>query len=75
MKPSSAAVLDLLRRRPFGVTALEALTEAGTFRLAARVADLKAAGFVIRTEMVRTTTGKSVARYVLEEQTSLGLVG
>lgn len=75
MKPSAADILALLRRHPAGITPMTALEEAGCFRLGARIYDLKAAGFVIRTEMVRTPSGKSVARYVLEEQTTLGLVG
>jgi len=66
MKPQNAAVLDLLREQgKDGVTPALALTEVGTMRLAARIAELRAAGFVITTYDHRTPTGKHVARYVL----------
>ncbi len=68
-KPSSLAVLALLRERPHsGVTALEALQEAGCFRLAARIADLKAEGFTIDTDLVATESGKRIAVYRLREK-------
>lgn len=75
MKDSSTAVLALLRRHPEGVTPLLALEEAQCFRLGARIWDLKQAGYLIRTDLIRTPSGKRIARYVLEEQTTLGLVG
>lgn len=62
MKPSSAAVLRLLERGP--VTPLQALEEAHCLRLAARVSDLKAAGYRIDTELV-TVGDKRFARYTL----------
>jgi hypothetical protein len=69
VKPSSAAVLRLLRERgPDGVTALDALAEAHSLRLAARVADLRADGFRIVSEAERTGGGKRVARYRLIER-------
>ena len=46
------AILRLLTERPEGITALDALREAGSLRLAARIADLRAAGNDIRSEMV-----------------------
>ncbi len=39
----------------------------GCMRLAARVADLRAEGFDIRTETVTTGSGARIARYVLVE--------
>lgn len=69
MKPSDLAVLELLRsRRHTGVTAYEALMEAGTFRLAARVLELRAAGHHIETRMVETHRGARIARYFLVEE-------
>jgi hypothetical protein len=52
-----------------GLTALDALNLFGCNRLAARVADLKAAGYVIRSDMVTLPNGKRVARYRLDAQT------
>lgn len=61
-------LLELLRSRgSSGVTPLEALEQTGSLRLAARVADLRAAGFRIDTDMVKRGD-KTVARYVLVER-------
>lgn len=49
----------------YGITPLDALREAGCFRLAARISDLRAQGHVITSEMVTLPTGKRVARYRL----------
>ena len=69
MKPTQTdAILRLLTERPEGITALDALREAGSLRLAARIADLRAAGNDIRSEMVTTESGKRVARYRLERR-------
>ena len=58
-------ILALLRDRgPRGLTPMEALREAGTMRLAARISDLRAAGHLITTETVTTPNGARVARYV-----------
>jgi hypothetical protein len=67
MPPSSAAVLRLLRSHPEGVTPLMALEEARCLRLAARISDLRADGYPIRSELV-TKGDKRWARYVLVEQ-------
>jgi hypothetical protein len=63
------AVLRLLRARGAeGLTPLEALREVGTFRLGARVFDLRKAGHRIEREWVTTPGGSRVARYVLIDQ-------
>lgn len=67
MKPSTAATLDMLRRHPEGCTALTALDEIGSFRLGARVYELKEAGYRIETTWTETRTGKRIARYQLHE--------
>lgn len=67
MKPQTRAVLALLERHPEGVTPLDALDEAGSFRLGARVYELKADGYDIETELVRTPNGKRIARYRLRK--------
>lgn len=64
----TADVIALLRANPRGITALDALRAAGCFRLAARVADLRAEGHDIRTQMVATAGGKHVALYTLHER-------
>ena len=73
MKPSAHAVLELLRRHPEGVTALTALDEVGSFRLGARVFELREAGYRVETDWVTTASGKRIARYRLEEQLRLGI--
>ena len=61
-------ILALLRERGrYGITPKEALTEVGTMRLAARIADLRAAGHVIHTQTITTLGGARVARYVLAD--------
>ena len=61
-------LLDLLRYRgDRGITAVDALNEVGSFRLAARIADLRAEGHEITSTMETTATGKRVARYRLVE--------
>lgn len=68
MKPATAQTLALLRAHPEGVTQLTALQEIGSFRLGARVFELKLAGYRIETQWAETYTGKRVAKYVLHEQ-------
>ena len=48
------------------MTALEALDIVGSFRLAARVADLRAMGYKIRAERATTKSGAVIAKYILE---------
>ena len=47
------------------ITPMEALTEHGCMRLAARVNELRAAGHHIKTTIERGTNGKKWARYAL----------
>ena len=63
------AIYRLLRERPDGITAIDALDEAGCFRLAARISDLRDQGHVITSVMVTLPNGKRVARYTLTEPT------
>lgn len=65
MKPQTAATLALLRAHPEGVTALDALDTIGSFRLGARIWELKAAGYDIETDLITTHSGKRIARYRL----------
>ena len=62
------AVLRMLGDSPDGITAMDALREVGTFRLAARISDLRGRGYHISSEMVRVGT-RRVARYRLEGRT------
>ena len=66
------AIFRLLTERPEGITAIDALNECGSFRLAARISDLRAAGNDIRSEMVTTPSGKRIARYRLVAPTLWG---
>lgn len=71
LKPSAAAVLELLRERPAGITAIDALAAVGSFRLGARIWELKAAGYEITSETIRTGSGKHISRYRLIESDQL----
>jgi hypothetical protein len=65
----NAAVLRLLRiRGRQGVTPLEALREVGTFRLSARVWDLRHEGHRIDREWLTTPGNARVAKYILVEE-------
>lgn len=67
MKPQTGATLVLLRvRGKDGLTPDEARRWAGTDRLAARVAELRAEGHEIETRR-ETVRGKTFARYVIRE--------
>lgn len=60
-------ILDMLKRASdAGVTPHEALREAGCFRLAARIGELRAQGHNIETKNYKTQGGAVVARYVLK---------
>jgi|688.fasta_scaffold58693_3 hypothetical protein len=47
------------------LTAMQALSLFNCLRLGARVLDLRRAGYDIRSEIIRTPSGKNVARYTL----------
>ena len=63
METQKAQILRMLLNGP--VTSLDALQEAGCFRLAARIKDLKDAGYLIKTDMI-THKGKRFAQYSLK---------
>ena len=63
------AVYGLLQDRPEGITAIDALNEAGCFRLAARISDLRALGYRIDSDMITLPNKKRVARYRLTDPT------
>lgn len=77
MSDQTTLVLRLLRERgAAGVTPLDALFgDPHSFRLAARIWDLRHAGYDITREWYVTERGDRVARYVLNEtaQIELGL--
>jgi hypothetical protein len=50
----------------YSLTQLEALTQFGCFRLAARIADLRDKGLNVVTDMVTLDNGKRVARYTVK---------
>lgn len=50
----------------YSLTQLEALTQFGCFRLAARISDLKDKGLNVVTDMITLDNGKRVARYILK---------
>lgn len=69
MKPQTRAVLRLLRERR-AVSQLDALQAVGTMRLAARVAELRAAGYDVRCDK---SQGFGVYRLVERDALELGL--
>lgn len=75
MDKQSRDVLRLLRQhKKAGITALEAMISLNCYRLAARIYDLRAAGYTIETTR-EAHDGGSHARYYLRAQpTSLGPV-
>jgi hypothetical protein len=66
LKPQTRAILELLTAAgQDGATPMDALRECGCFRLAARVAELRAAGHNVVTTWETDTDGTRWARYVL----------
>jgi hypothetical protein len=59
-------LLEYLQTHPEGITPLEALSTIGTFRLAARVYDLRKRGHTIVEKDEVVSGGARVARYRLE---------
>lgn len=78
MKPQSREILWLLQfKGDLGVTQQDAIREVACYRLAARISDLRADGYNIRSLRARSPLRKGVTytRYVLveeTEQTSMG---
>lgn len=66
-------ILEHLRSR--SLTAGEALLLYGTFRLAARVLELRQEGHMIQTVLSTDIRGRRYARYYLEEADEEGLTG
>lgn len=58
-------ILSALKRGA-KLTPLDILRRFDCLRASARIADIRAMGYKVRTEYVRTNTGKVVARYSLE---------
>lgn len=76
MKPGTRAVLELLTAAgPDGITPLDALREAGCFRLAARVAELRHDGLDIRTTWETDGDGTRWARYVYVPDRPIPMAG
>jgi hypothetical protein len=50
----------------YSLTQLEAITQCGCLRLAARIANLRDKGFNVETDMVTLENGKRVARYFIK---------
>jgi hypothetical protein len=65
MKPMTEEVLQLLKARDRGITALDALREVGCMRLAARIWEIKQEGIPITRKIEATPNGRLIARYTL----------
>lgn len=68
MKRQTRLILAQLRIHPGGITQMDALRDVGSFRLAARIGELRAAGFDIRCDR-----SEGFGRYRLTEQLELPL--
>ena len=69
MKPQARQVLELLRFRGMaGTTPAEARAAIACDRLAARVFELREAGYLIDSVSERTPMGARIARYYLRER-------
>jgi len=64
MKSQADMILTRLRLG-YSITPIEALKLFGCFRLAARIGELREAGYTIHTEWEKDETGKRHARYRL----------
>lgn len=54
------------------LTVAEALRELGVYALSQRCGELRRQGYPIVSEMIKTPTGKRIARYRLEEKIAYG---
>lgn len=64
MKPQTKQVLRYLEKHA-SITPMDAIRELGCMRLAARVRELKQAGYDVRSTTVRMAGGKTFAKYEL----------
>ena len=64
MKSQTDKIAELLNRGRT-ITPIQALDQFGTFRLAARISDLRKTGMNIQTIPCRTISGKNIAKYKL----------
>jgi hypothetical protein len=62
MKRQTRQVLDMLRVHPDGITGLDALRDAGIYRLSGRILELRQAGYAISCDR-----SEGFGRYVLHE--------
>lgn len=72
MRGQNPAILRYLREHG-SITPMEAINYLGILRLSGRILELRQAGYRIRTDRYTTGGGAVVARYVLEEQLTLGV--
>ena len=68
MTPQAQRVLRYLEKNPAGLTPLDGLHRLGTFRLAARIYELRSAGHRVRSRLVPLSGGGRVALYTLEKK-------
>lgn len=59
-------ILSRLKNGP--VTAIDALSGCGCFRLAARIKDLREAGYPIETKTLELPNGKHIAQYNMQQR-------
>lgn len=65
MKPQCEKTLNYMKEHG-SITPMDALNDYGCFRLASRIADLKRAGYLIRSEKVKVRTRDGSEVYVAQ---------
>jgi hypothetical protein len=67
-EPTGQQHRDILMHLRMGnsLTVVEALERFGCYALSQRIGDLKRLGWEIKTEIIKTDTGKHIARYFFE---------
>jgi hypothetical protein len=63
--PQEMAILSYLRSGN-SLTVLEAIEKFGCYALSQRAGDLRRMGWPIKSEIIKTDTGKHIARYYFE---------
>ena len=67
-RPTQANKILFHLKKGYSITPLEALKLFGSFRLGARIYELKKRGYLIQKKMIITNNKKYIAEYRLEEK-------
>ena len=67
-RPTQANKILFHLKKGYSITPLEALKKFGSFRLGARIYELKKRGYLIQKKMIITNNKKYIAEYRLEDK-------